>query len=157
MLRLASSVASDVSGWFAMYAPGEYDLAGFCVGIVDNAKLIDGSGIQVGDKIIGIASSGLHSNGYSLARKVLDQSGLAFTDPFPGGDGATVGDVLLTPTTIYVEAVRPLLRDMFKSSKSASRKASRPSRDSTTSSSSCRGIPAGLKQLFFGRALTRLQ
>ena len=95
-----------------MYAPGEYDLAGFCVGIVDNAKLIDGSGIQVGDKIIGIASSGLHSNGFSLARKVLAQSGLAFTDPFPGADGATVGDVLLTPTTIYVEAVRPLLRDM---------------------------------------------
>ena len=54
-----------------MYAPGEYDLAGFCVGIVDNAKLIDGSGIQVGDKIIGIASSGLHSNGYSLVRKIL--------------------------------------------------------------------------------------
>ena len=95
-----------------MYADGEYDLAGFCVGIVDNAKLIDGSGIQVGDKIIGIASSGLHSNGFSLARKVLAQSGLAFTDPFPGVDGATVGDVLLTPTTIYVEAVRPLLRDM---------------------------------------------
>ena len=84
-----------------MYAPGEYDLAGFCVGIVDNAKLIDGSGIQVGDKIIGIASSGLHSNGFSLARKVLDQSGLSLTDPFPGGDGASVGDVLLTPTTIY--------------------------------------------------------
>ena len=95
-----------------MYAPGEYDLAGFCVGIVDNAKLIDGSGIQVGDKIIGIASSGLHSNGFSLARKVLDQSGLSLTDPFPGGDGASVGDVLLTPTTIYVEAVRSLLRDM---------------------------------------------
>lgn len=95
-----------------MYAPGEYDLAGFCVGIVDNAKLIDGSGIQVGDKIVGIASSGLHSNGFSLARKILDQSGLRPDDIFPGADGASVRDVLLTPTIIYVEAVRSLLRDL---------------------------------------------
>ena len=70
-----------------MYAPGEYDLAGFCVGIVDNAKLVDGSGIRVGDSIVGIASSGLHSNGYSLARKILAKSGLSPDDPFPGADG----------------------------------------------------------------------
>lgn len=95
-----------------MYAPGEYDLAGFCVGIVDNARLIDGSGIQVGDKIVGIASSGLHSNGFSLARKILDQSGLRPDDIFPGANGASVRDVLLTPTIIYVEAVRSLLRDL---------------------------------------------
>lgn len=95
-----------------MYAPGEYDLAGFCVGLVDNAKLIDGSGIQVGDVIVGVASSGLHSNGFSLARKVLARSGLKADDAFPGADGASVRDVLLTPTTIYVEAVRSLLRDM---------------------------------------------
>ncbi len=95
-----------------MYAPGEYDLAGFCVGIVDNAKLIDGSSIQVGDHIVGIASSGLHSNGYSLARKVLEKSGLGPDDAFPGADGATVRDVMLAPTIIYVEAVRSLLRDL---------------------------------------------
>lgn len=95
-----------------MYAPGEYDLAGFCVGIVDNAKLIDGSSIQVGDHIVGIASSGLHSNGYSLARKVLEKSGLSPDDAFPGADGATVRDVMLAPTIIYVEAVRSLLRDL---------------------------------------------
>lgn len=95
-----------------MYAPGEYDLAGFCVGLVDNARLIDGSGIQVGDAIVGLASSGLHSNGFSLARKILDQTGLGPDDAFPGADGASVRDVLLTPTTIYVEAVRSLLRDM---------------------------------------------
>ena len=95
-----------------MYAPGEYDLAGFCVGIVDNAKLVDGSGIRVGDKVIGIASSGLHSNGYSLARKILARSGLAPDDPFPGAEGATVRDVLLAPTTIYVETVRHLMRDL---------------------------------------------
>lgn len=95
-----------------MYAPGEYDLAGFCVGIVDNAKLVDGSGIRVGDSIVGIASSGLHSNGYSLARKILAKSGLSPDDPFPGADGATVRDVLLAPTIIYVETVRHLMRDL---------------------------------------------
>ena len=86
--------------------------AGFCVGIVDNAKLVDGSGIRVGDKIVGLASTGLHSNGFSLARKILDKSGLGPDDPFPGADGATVRDVLLAPTQIYVEVVRSLLRDL---------------------------------------------
>ena len=94
-----------------MYAPGEYDLAGFCVGVVDNAKLIDGSAIQVGDKIVGIASSGLHSNGFSLVRKILAESGLGAEDRLPGGD-LSVKDTLLTPTAIYVEPVRSLLRDM---------------------------------------------
>ena len=95
-----------------MYPPGEYDLAGFGVGLVDNARLVDGSDITVGDAIIGIASSGIHSNGYSLVRKLLAESGLKGDDPFPGVPGKTVADVLLTPTTIYVEAVRPLLRDV---------------------------------------------
>lgn len=95
-----------------MYPPGEYDLAGFGVGIVDNAKLVDGSDITVGDAIIGIASSGLHSNGYSLVRKLLAKSGLKPDEPFPGADGESVADVLLKPTTIYVEAVLPLLRDV---------------------------------------------
>ena len=81
-----------------MYGDGEYDLAGFCVGIVDNAKLVDGSGIRVGDKIVGLASTGLHSNGFSLARKdPQPKSGLGPDDPFPGADGATVRDVLLAP------------------------------------------------------------
>lgn len=95
-----------------MYPPGEYDLAGFCVGLVDNSRLVDGSEIQVGDAIIGIASSGIHSNGYSLVRKLLKKSGLKGDEPFPGAQGKSVADVLLAPTTIYVEAVRPLLRDM---------------------------------------------
>ena len=94
-----------------MYADGEYDLAGFCVGIVDNAKLVDGSSIRVGDKLVGIASSGLHSNGYSLVRRILAQSGLSGDDNLPGTE-QTVRDVLLTPTTIYVDAVRHLLRDV---------------------------------------------
>lgn len=95
-----------------MYAEGEYDLAGFCVGLVDNAKLVDGSEIQVGDAVIGIASSGIHSNGFSLVRKILAKSGLQGNDPFPGEQGKTVADVLLAPTIIYVDSVRPLLRDV---------------------------------------------
>ncbi len=95
-----------------MYPPGEYDLAGFCVGLVDNARLIDGSSVQVADAIVGIASSGVHSNGYSLVRKLLAQSGLKGDSPFPGLEGQTVADVLLTPTAIYVEAIQQLLRDL---------------------------------------------
>ena len=93
-----------------MYAPGEYDLAGFCVGLVDNSRIVDGSSIRVGDAIIGIASTGLHSNGYSLARKVLAQSGLKGDDPLPGSD-RTVAEVLLEPTAIYVDIVRSVMRD----------------------------------------------
>ena len=95
-----------------MYQEGEYDLAGFCVGMVDNARLIDGSSIRVGDAVIGIASSGLHSNGFSLVRKLLAANKLKLTDPFPGEEDHTVSEVLLTPTRIYVEPVRHLLRDM---------------------------------------------
>ena len=95
-----------------MYAPGDYDLAGFCVGIVDNSKIVDGSSISVGDVIIGLGSTGVHSNGYSLVRKLLEKSGLKGDDPFPGADGATVRDVLLAPTKIYVDMVRQLMRDL---------------------------------------------
>lgn len=95
-----------------MYASGEYDLAGFCVGLVDNSRLVDGTGIQADDAVVGLASSGVHSNGYSLVRKLLAKSGLAPDAPFPGEEGKSVSDVLLAPTTIYVESVRPLLRDM---------------------------------------------
>jgi phosphoribosylformylglycinamidine cyclo-ligase len=93
-----------------MYAQGEYDLAGFCVGIVDNPKITGSSRVRAGDALIGISSSGLHSNGYSLVRKVLAKSGLGPDDPFPGEKG-TVKDVLIAPTAIYVDAVRSLLRD----------------------------------------------
>lgn len=94
-----------------MYQAGEYDLAGFCVGIADNARLVDGSSIKVGDAIIGLASSGLHSNGYSLARKILDGSGLGGGDILPGTE-KTVCDVFLEPTTIYVDCVKNLMRDV---------------------------------------------
>ena len=94
------------------YAEGEYDLSGFCVGIVDDRRIVDGSTITIGDRILGLASSGLHSNGYSLARKVFDASGLKPSDPFPGDEARTAAEVLLQPTRIYVQPVLNLLRDL---------------------------------------------
>jgi phosphoribosylformylglycinamidine cyclo-ligase len=92
------------------YPDGMYDLAGFCVGIVDNAKIVDGSSIGVGDAVIGIEASGPHSNGYSLIRKILAESGLGPDDPIPHAD-KTVAEALLAPTRIYVKTVLNLLRD----------------------------------------------
>ncbi len=94
-----------------MYSEGEYDLAGFTVGVVDNTKIIDGSSITVGDKVIGIASTGLHSNGYSLARKVFfERMGLAIDASLPELD-KPLGEELITPTRIYVKTILNLLRD----------------------------------------------
>ena len=93
------------------YADGEYDVAGFTVGVVDRENIIDGSCIAVGNKLIGIASSGLHSNGYSLARTLIfDHLGLSINDRFPGAD-TSVADVLLAPTRIYVRSILNLLKD----------------------------------------------
>lgn len=91
------------------YAPGEYDLSGFCVGLVDDSKIVDGSGVGVGNKIIGLASSGLHSNGYSLVRKIVEQGAHDLSQPF--ADTRTLGEILLTPTRIYVKSIMNLLRD----------------------------------------------
>lgn len=92
------------------YRPGEYDLAGFAVGVVEREKIIDGSRIKPGDVIIGLASSGLHSNGYSLARKVLlEKSGLDLQER-PAQLKTTLAEELLRPTRIYVEEVLPLMR-----------------------------------------------
>lgn len=91
------------------YARGEYDLAGFAVGMVDKSAIIDGSGIIDGDAVIGIASSGLHSNGYSLARKVLlEDAALMLTDIQPAL-GVTLTEELLKPTCIYVKPILQLL------------------------------------------------
>ncbi len=93
-----------------MYAPGDYDLAGFAVGVVERKHLIDGSHIAPGDIVLGIASTGLHSNGFSLVRKVVfDMAGLGVDDEVPN-TGATVGSLLLTPTRIYARAVRTVLK-----------------------------------------------
>jgi phosphoribosylformylglycinamidine cyclo-ligase len=91
------------------YPEGEYDLAGFAVGVVERGRLIDGSRVRPGDVLIGLASSGLHSNGYSLARRVLLEEGkLALAERAPGLD-ATLGEVLLRPTRIYVKTIRALV------------------------------------------------
>jgi phosphoribosylformylglycinamidine cyclo-ligase len=94
-----------------MYAPGEYDLAGFCIGLVDNDKIVDGSAISVGDAVIGLASSGLHSNGYTLVRKIFEASGARPDDPLPGTD-RTFRDILLEPTLIYSGILRPIMRNL---------------------------------------------
>jgi phosphoribosylformylglycinamidine cyclo-ligase len=94
------------------YAEGEYDLAGFAVGIAEKSKIIDGSKIKPGDRLVGLASSGLHSNGYSLARKVFfDAAGLKI-DSYVPELKKTVADELLTPTRIYVKNVLALINDI---------------------------------------------
>lgn len=93
------------------YNDNEYDLAGFCVGIVNADKLIDGSEISVGDRIIGLASNGIHSNGFSLARKVLFERGkLTIDDKAPGLDNS-IGTELLRPTKIYVKPILNLIKN----------------------------------------------
>jgi phosphoribosylformylglycinamidine cyclo-ligase len=92
------------------YAVGDYDMAGFCVGVVERKHIINGRGIRAGDVVLGLASTGLHSNGYSLVRKVVfEHAGLKVTDVVPEL-GKTVGDELLTPTRIYVRALKNVLQ-----------------------------------------------
>lgn len=92
------------------YSEGDFDLAGFCVAVAERSKLIDGSKIKVGDVLIALPSSGPHSNGYSLIRKIVGRSGQALSTPFETGSGkSTLADALLAPTTIYVKPVLQLL------------------------------------------------
>ena len=93
-----------------MYADGEYDIAGYTTGVVEKSQLIDGSKVKVGDVLVGIASSGVHSNGFSLVRKIVADAGLSLTERRPELDGAVLGEVLLTPTNIYVKEVLEVIR-----------------------------------------------
>jgi phosphoribosylformylglycinamidine cyclo-ligase len=93
-----------------MYAPGDYDLAGFCVGAVERDKLLTGAGIEAGDIILGLASSGVHSNGFSLVRQIIERQGWDLAEILPAQGGQTLGEALLEPTRIYVRALLPLVQ-----------------------------------------------
>ncbi|MDH3860249.1 MAG: phosphoribosylformylglycinamidine cyclo-ligase [Gammaproteobacteria bacterium] len=102
----AALIGGETAEMPDMYAPGEYDLAGFTVGAVERAEMIDGSAISEGGAIIGIASSGPHSNGYSLIRKVLDRAGNAQIE------GASAAQRLLAPTRIYVKPILAVMKEV---------------------------------------------
>lgn len=92
------------------YKAGEYDLAGFCVGIVEKSQLLDGSRVEVGDVAIALASAGVHSNGFSLVRKIVEANGFGWDDRPAILEGETLGEALLTPTRLYVKPVLEVLR-----------------------------------------------
>jgi phosphoribosylformylglycinamidine cyclo-ligase len=93
-----------------MYRPEDYDLAGFAIGIVERAKILDGSAVKAGDNLIGLASSGLHSNGFSLVRKIVDTRQQDLNEVVPELGGRPTGEVLMTPTRIYAKSIKEVLR-----------------------------------------------
>ena len=104
-------VGGETAEMPGMYEGGEYDIAGYTTGVVEKSKLIDGSKVKVGDVLVGIASTGVHSNGFSLVRKIVADSGHDYMDESPEFGGRRLGDVLLTPTRIYVKQVLDVIRN----------------------------------------------
>ncbi|WP_210397835.1 phosphoribosylformylglycinamidine cyclo-ligase [Motiliproteus sediminis] len=101
-------VGGETAEMPGMYDGDDYDLAGFCVGVVEKSEIIDGSKVSVGDVLLGLPSSGPHSNGYSLIRKIIEVSGADISADF---DGRTLGEALLEPTRIYVKPLLKLIRE----------------------------------------------
>ena len=104
-------VGGETAEMPGMYGDGEYDIAGYTTGVVEKSKLIDGSKVAVGDVLVGISSSGVHSNGFSLVRKIIADAHLSLDQSVPEFGGRTLGETLLTPTKIYVRQVLDVIRN----------------------------------------------
>jgi phosphoribosylformylglycinamidine cyclo-ligase len=107
-----SLIGGETAEMPGFYKKNEYELVGFVVGVVENSKIIDGSEIRVGNQLIGISSSGLHSNGYSLVRKICFNVLKLKIDSYISELGRTIGEELLTPTTIYSETIQSIIKDL---------------------------------------------
>lgn len=104
-------VGGETAEMPGMYSDGEYDIAGYTTGVVEKSQIIDGSKVKVGDVLVGIASSGVHSNGFSLVRKIFEDASLDLHSTYPELDGKILGEVALTPTKIYVKQVLDVIRN----------------------------------------------
>ncbi len=108
-LTLIGGETAEMPG---VYPEGEFDLVGTLIGVVEREHILDGSRCKPGDVLIGLASNGLHTNGYSLARRIVEERvGAGWNDPFPSDDSETWADVLLRPHRCYLECMRPLLKE----------------------------------------------
>lgn len=106
----AALIGGETAEMPGMYSDGDYDLAGFCVGAVERSRVIDGQSVGEGDVVLGLASSGVHSNGFSLVRKLVEVSGTGYNDACTFEDGKTMGEALLEPTKIYVKSCLAALK-----------------------------------------------